>query len=211
MPKLRVFYTKSDDLRYISHLDCNRLMMRLFRRAEVEAGYTQGYNPHLDIAFALPLSLGFGSTCEAVDFTVAEDVDIADITARLAAAAPPGMEVLRVAAPVHKPGAITASRYTMVLTPASALEDVQKALTADLSAQKRTKKGTMVEVSLSAHLHDVALSAQDDMLHLAVTLPAGSGENVNPKLLADALSERCGVALGDVTRVRLFVGEDDFQ
>ena len=55
----KVFFSKFGDLIYISHLDFQRFLGRLFRRCLVPVKYSQGFNPRprLSFPYALPLFL----------------------------------------------------------------------------------------------------------------------------------------------------------
>ena len=66
---VRLFYSKTGSAKYISHLDTMRAFQRAFRRCrDLDFWYTEGFNPHLYLTFALPLSLGYESGAETVDF-----------------------------------------------------------------------------------------------------------------------------------------------
>ena len=49
---IRVKYKKEDEMIFISHLDLQRLLQRAFRRAKITLSYSEGFNPHIKIAFA---------------------------------------------------------------------------------------------------------------------------------------------------------------
>ena len=53
--KIRMKFIKTKDMIYISHLDVQRLLQRVFRRAEVELSFSQGFNPHPKITYGMPL------------------------------------------------------------------------------------------------------------------------------------------------------------
>ena len=55
---VRVWFHKTGPIRYISHLDLMRTMTRAIRRSRIPLWYTEGFNPHPYMTFALPLSLG---------------------------------------------------------------------------------------------------------------------------------------------------------
>ena len=57
MRNVRVFFTKHGRMKFASHLDMNRLMTRLIRLSNIPIWYTEGFNQHPYITFALPLSL----------------------------------------------------------------------------------------------------------------------------------------------------------
>jgi radical SAM-linked protein len=62
-----VLLAKKGRAKYTSHLDMQRCMMRAVRRARIELWYTEGFNPHPYVTFALPLPLGVESDGEPVD------------------------------------------------------------------------------------------------------------------------------------------------
>lgn len=90
----RLAFSKSDTAKYISHLDLMRTFQRAFLRADIPIKHTEGFNPHPFISIALPLSLGFSSQCELLEFGLLEGTDHADVPARLNAALPEGVRVL---------------------------------------------------------------------------------------------------------------------
>ena len=73
MDKLRLRFRKTGRAVYISHLDLMHTMQRAFSRAGYELKYSEGFNPHLYITFALPLSLGMESDYEVLDTRVTDD------------------------------------------------------------------------------------------------------------------------------------------
>ena len=86
---------------YISHLDVNRLMTRAVRRAKLPMWYTEGFNPHPYIAFALPLPLGQSSESEFMDIRVTGDMTDDEIVARLREVMPQGIEIISAGESVH--------------------------------------------------------------------------------------------------------------
>ena len=76
MIDIRLGFSKTDRAAYISHLDCNRLFQRAFKRSGLPVWYTQGFNPHVYLTFPLPLSLGTESLCETVDFRLTEETSM---------------------------------------------------------------------------------------------------------------------------------------
>ena len=49
---------------YISLLDMQRVMQRELKRSGLPVWHTLGFNPHIYMTFACPLSLGQESRCE---------------------------------------------------------------------------------------------------------------------------------------------------
>ena len=80
---VRLFFTKTGFAKYISHLDLMRCMSRAVKRAGIPLWYTEGFNPHLFMTFARPLSLGQESLCEVVDVRLVGEMTFKDIQTRL--------------------------------------------------------------------------------------------------------------------------------
>jgi radical SAM-linked protein len=65
--RLRLTFTRGEELKYISHLDLMRLWQRVLRRAEIPLAYSQGFSPHPRLSLAAPLAIGVTSTGELMD------------------------------------------------------------------------------------------------------------------------------------------------
>lgn len=65
--RLRITFGRSDDMKYISHLDMMRFWERALRRAEIPVSYSEGFSPHAQISLAAPLAIGTTSEAELMD------------------------------------------------------------------------------------------------------------------------------------------------
>lgn len=65
--RLRVGYCKQGRLALLSHLEIARALERAVRRADLPFAVSQGFSPHMKIAFGSALPVGVGSTCEIFD------------------------------------------------------------------------------------------------------------------------------------------------
>lgn len=79
---IRLKFTKGSEVKYISHLDLMRVFQRALRRASIPISYSSGFNPHQEISFAAPLSLGVTSNAEYVDLKLTEPMDVREIRRR---------------------------------------------------------------------------------------------------------------------------------
>lgn len=91
---LRLRFTKTGRAVYISHLDLMRTMQRSFLRAGFRLKYSEGFNPHPQLVFALPLSVGMASQCELLDFKLAETACASEIPYLLNRALPEGIHAV---------------------------------------------------------------------------------------------------------------------
>lgn len=55
---MMVAFEKGEALKYIGHLDLMRTMQRALRRSGLPIKYSNGFNPHIRLSFAAPLSVG---------------------------------------------------------------------------------------------------------------------------------------------------------
>lgn len=65
--RVRIKFTKTGSMRFLSHLDIMRYFQKALRRAEIDVALSEGFSPHLLMSFALPLSLGQTSIGEYFD------------------------------------------------------------------------------------------------------------------------------------------------
>lgn len=102
MYKYRAEITKGEEIRYISHLDYAGVMERAIRRAKLPAAYSEGFNPHIKMAFASALSLGVVSEAEYMDFELTKPLCQPEVFEKLSQALPEGVKLLRLK-PVREP------------------------------------------------------------------------------------------------------------
>ncbi len=94
--RVRVKYSKSGDLRFIGHIDTQKLFERALRRTDLPLRFTQGFNKRIRINLASALPLGFVSSAELLDFWLNEHVDPYLISEQLNNALPKDIRVLEV-------------------------------------------------------------------------------------------------------------------
>ncbi|MEO6461519.1 MAG: TIGR03936 family radical SAM-associated protein, partial [Candidatus Eisenbacteria bacterium] len=90
--RFRLRYTKGADLRFISHLELMRAWERTLRRSGLPLALTQGFHPHLKMAFGPPLPVGYTSIAEYFDLEFAKP-PAADLEDSLSELLPPGLSV----------------------------------------------------------------------------------------------------------------------
>lgn len=86
--RIRMTYAKLGNLRFIGHLDLQRLFERALRRTNLPLRYTQGFSPHMRINLASALPLGFIGKAEQMDFWLDEEVALDEISNRLSKSLP---------------------------------------------------------------------------------------------------------------------------
>jgi radical SAM-linked protein len=91
--RVRIRFTKQDDLRWISHRDLMRVWERLFRRAGVALSMTEGFHPKPRINFPSALAVGIAGLDELLEVDLAEEHTAQSLQAAIDAQLPPGMHV----------------------------------------------------------------------------------------------------------------------
>ena len=92
--KMIVVFEKAPRLRHIGHLDLMRAMQRALRRSGLPLCYSQGFNPHILLSFAAPLSVGMPGRREVMEVPIAEEMPTEAFLEKLRAALPPDLPCL---------------------------------------------------------------------------------------------------------------------
>ncbi len=71
----RIGFSKIGSLSFISHLDLQKIMARIFKRAEMKMLFSEGYNTRPLISFGPALSLGISSLSEYFDVRLPEKIE----------------------------------------------------------------------------------------------------------------------------------------
>ncbi len=214
MRLIRVWFKKMGMSRYVSHLDLMRSMTRSVRRAAVPLWYTEGFNPHPYMTFALPLSLGMESLCESMDLRIEGDSTNEDIFNLLKDNLPPGIELIGVNDPVYDPKVIALGEFDIFFDCEKDADDlcdkIKGMLSSDeLIVQKLGKKGrhkVLKDINLIEHLKSFSVGVMGQRVKLTVVFPAGSVTNINPSLLSDEIAKRfCPEVTLSIVRKRLML------
>jgi radical SAM-linked protein len=96
MQRIRIRFSRGEELKFISHLDTMRLWQRAFHRAGIPLAYTEGFSPHPRISLAAPLAVGVTSEAELMDVFCAKWVSPHSFTAAVSQQLPPGIQILQV-------------------------------------------------------------------------------------------------------------------
>lgn len=93
---LRLRLERSQDARFISHLDFMRVLSQAFVRAGIPVSLTRGFHPHPRFSLALALPLGASSEADYADVELERTVDAMEAARQLNRVLPPGIRVRQV-------------------------------------------------------------------------------------------------------------------
>ena len=193
--KLRLRFEKTGRAVYISHLDLMRTLQRSFNRAGLPLKYSEGFNPHPQIAIALPLSVGTGSLCEIMDFKLKaeETPDLAALPERLNAALPEGIRVTEAYEFTRKVAELKWLEVRGVFEyderdpaeMAARLRDFYAG--APVVITKKTKRG-LGQTDIRPGIREIRFEPGDKQVDITTILSAQE-PTINPELLVEALRQ----------------------
>lgn len=202
MAKYVLKFSKEGFFKYTSHLDLLRFFKRSFKRTGIRLAYSQGFNPHPKMGFAQPLSLGYSSIYELLEFECHENYKAEEIRQRLSEIMPDGLKILAceeykkegktlaalteaadyvIAVPLDAPG----NDPTADLNPATLCQKFlnQKKIIVK-KKQKKTKE--LVDTDIKNKIRSLDFALAGEHLIISASLDAGSESNASPELLIEA-------------------------
>ena len=189
----RLLFSKLGRARYISHLDLMRTFQRAFARAGIPIKHTEGFHPHPFVSIALPLSVGYSSQCEILEFGLLEGTAHGEVPQRLTAAMPEGILVHECYPAQRKIKELAFVNYIMNLEypegrPQEAEPAMRELLSRDsLVVQKKSSKSRKgyTELDLIPLIRSYNLECQSDTMTLDAVVSA-QNPGVNPELIRAA-------------------------
>ena len=189
--KMIVVFEKAPRLRLIGHLDLMRAMQRALRRSGLPLRYSQGFNPHILLTFAAPLSVGMPGKREIMEVPLGHDVTPEDFVQKLSSALPPDLPVLS-ARPVDErhpaPMALlTAAVYEAQLeqVPDNFQQTIDGFLAQkEINVMRKTKSG-LKPSDIRPMIYDLSLRGNT----LRMTLALCEKATCKPELLLSTLFE----------------------
>lgn len=192
----RLLFSKTGRAKYISHLDLMRTFQRAFARAGIQIKHTEGFNPHPFVSIALPLSVGYSSQCEILEFELMGGASREEVPQKLTDAMPEGIVIHQCYPAQRKLKELTYLNYIMNFEysegrPLESETAMQELLHRDsLVVQKKSNKSKKgyTEVDLIPLIQGWNLECQSDTLTLDIVVRA-QNPGLNPELLRAAFCE----------------------
>jgi radical SAM-linked protein len=219
---VRLQYSKTQEGRFLSHLDLLRMMERTFRRAGLKLAFSEGFNPHPKLSFASALAVGTTSSGEYLDVELREDIAPEALREKLQAALPGALEITRVKIMEQRGESLSAlinlARYEVraPLQEETSAEELNRMI-ADVLARPEIfvirdgKKGKkQVDIRKGLYLLDGRLDG--GQIILTMDVQTGSEGNVRPEEVLETLRQAGDLKFAPGTRVHrqgLFIQKDE--
>jgi radical SAM-linked protein len=200
--RARIRFSKQGDLRLIGHRDLVRSMERLFRRAGLRLGMSQGFHPKPRMSFPSALAVGIEGLDEVMELELAQPYTAKELLARLAAHTLPGLvfRSVQVLSPESRKARLRAAWYRLpipVPRRAATAERAERLMAMASCPVRRAAKGTQIDLRRCLE----ALTLQDGLLTMRLSL--GGGPNAGPRDVLRALElddlEQEGICLRRTT------------
>ncbi|MCF0147525.1 MAG: DUF2344 domain-containing protein [Clostridium sp.] len=218
-------FTKESSIKFISHLDLMRTIQRVIRRADLPMEYSKGFNPHMAMSIAQPLSVGVYSDAEYMDIVLVEELSEDEIINRLNEKTASGIKFLNAKKVVTKEGEkklpqtmalVDAARFTvkMICKDANIVEEKMKALEKESqwTTIKKSKKGEK-EVNLKTMIKEMKYWINNEELVINIVVSSGSREHLSPDLVASYIKNNIPEieedAFVDIKREEMYVLTND--
>lgn len=201
---VRLFFSKKDRAKYISHLDLYRTIQRAIKRAGIPVWETEGFNPHIYLTFALPLSLGIEGSYESMDIKLTNEMDFPEIKNRLNNALPDGLRIITAAEPMMKHTAIKKAKYEIFTE--FDTSDFSEFINQDkILTEKKTKKKGVTVIDLKPFVEIMSVRENN----ITLCLPAGTEFTINTLLVMEAFGAFCGKKSEylHITRTEIYTGD----
>ena len=192
--KMIVVFSLKDRLRYIGHLDLMRAMQRALRRSGLPVRYSQGFNPHILLSFAAPLSVGMEGLREVMEVPYEGELTPGLFLSRLNAALPPLIrcQSARAVDDSHPAPMAQLGAALFDLRPLEHADELLAALPGRLSQAAmptlRKSKKCLVETYLLPLIYNAF--AKDGAVKALLALSTEG--TCKPELFMKALSEKAG-------------------
>ena len=195
--KIRIKFTKEEPVKFLGHLDIMRFFQRCFNRAGVRMIYSEGFNPHQKLSFAMPLGLGITSSGEYLDCYIEDGQDLNEVKDHLNAVSGDGFRIISVKELSENAGKAMAkvayASYDVKVCPQISSEDLLNGVNAFLNEEayivhKKTKKK---EQDMNIRPLVINLSVEGSTIHMV--LSAGSEDNVKAEIVVIAIFALMGI------------------
>ncbi|HZK01622.1 MAG TPA: TIGR03936 family radical SAM-associated protein [Anaerovoracaceae bacterium] len=210
-------FEKLGALRYTSHLDLLRLFRRTFKRAGVELQYSRGFNPLPKIGFAQPLSLGYTSISEYLEFETAMSYNEKQVIGLMNSSLPYGIRILncRIMSDSEKSiaSSVRLASYEVSMPEEYSIptaEQIEAYLDMEkIIVSKPVKKRREVAlVDIKPMIKSLSYVEKDGIDTILMKINTGSQSNLNPELLLISLYDFCKLpfqkGVSRIKRLELF-------
>lgn len=198
--KARVKYSKGEEVKYVGHLDTMRTFIRCIKRTAIPVKYSSGFNPRVQISFALPLGVGLTSDSEYFDLEIQSKMNESVFLGELNSVLPQGFKALSVEFldddfKKSLMSQVKEAVYEIYLETNFEESKIENLLSQDeIMIEKESKgKHNTSDVNIKEYILDYSLKSEaigNEIITIHST--AGSVNNMNPNFIIQAIENKGG-------------------
>jgi radical SAM-linked protein len=192
--RLRVTFTRGEEVKYVTHLDLMRFWERALRRAEIPVAYSEGFSPHPQIAMAAPLPVGVTSEGELMDVFLERVMTPRALVDQITPELPPAVRIVRVEeVGLTLPSLqaeVRAAEYDVDIESndaAGTRNAVDALLAAETLPWEHKRDDETKAYDLRALIHDITVTQCEGSLRLTMLLRADNSGSGRPEQVVMAL------------------------
>lgn len=208
--RARITYARLKSIRYVGHLDLQKVWERSLRRSQLPIAYSKGFNPQARLQIASALPLGFTSQCELLDFWLDAEIPSEVIKEKLTQSVPEGLKILQVnSIDEHTPALQTqviANEYQVILLDWIPPEELTQRITVLLEEPQILRTWRDKPYDLRPLIETLTSSIATDKNCLDLRLSARPMATGRPEEVLSALEIEPNTALYE--RVRLVLSSE---
>lgn len=194
MYKVRLSFYKKGYAKFVSHLDLMRMFQRIFKIAEVDITFSQGFNPHPKMSIAHPLPVGVTSDEEYLDIQLDSKPDYNELVAKLNSVMPRDIKIIKAWEPAQPMNLLCFSKYTARIAIQDDITDFGKCIEdfkrkESIVVAKKSKKG-ISDVDIKPFIKGFDLLGDDKGVYtISMLLSTGEKANLKAMTVIDALNK----------------------
>ena len=198
----RIKFEKREEVKYIGHLDTMRTFTRCIKRTELPIKFSSGFNPRVQLSFALPLAVGVTSSCEFFDLELNGDVEPDFVISELTKTMPTGFKIL------------TCEKHEKVKSLMSLVKEAVYEINLDVNTDEISEVATNIQNLFSKDTLEITKEGKGGKeetkdikpmiidfiveeinyraIRVTVHCTAGSKDNLNPNYILQAIKDLLG-------------------
>ena len=216
--KYRIKLTKTDILKYFSHLDWQNTFFKALARTDLNVAFSLGFNPSMKVSMGVALPLFAESISEFVDIELYDDISTEELQLKLEKVLPTQSEIISIVKLDKKAKAIDNTvfwaEYKVQISDETLYDleklvyNTDKVLSSDeIYIEKKNKKGLIKKTNIKPSIKSYRF--EDDCLFIVLRTGQGTFDNPEvqqiPALRADVLMNLIAEGVPfNITRTRFF-------
>ncbi len=172
-------------MKFIGHLDLLKIIQRTFCRSKLPIAYSNGFNPHQQMSFALPLSLSVESIGEYLDIELDKEMDTTEIKEAINKELPNGLVILDVRKLEEGRKAAAELRVASyeVYGCGDCFDKVALVKNSDKVIIMKKTKRSFEETDIKADIYEISYNNEKECIEMLIS--TGSQRNIKPEHVLD--------------------------